>query len=229
MAAGYLIYHKSQAPKEAEKFSSALKVTNYQIPLGQIDNPLIQPIGAAPSSGKPAASQKTPDSIAPRSVALAVVSQNYLKFYRDSIANFNKISPAIANVQNTLISIQEKYQSGDNNALSPLIFQGNSQNKILDTNISAFKNSLDGWLVANKDTTNEPIKSKTKETIMVGENFSQASFDLSNAITGILNYTGTGDLNQLSQQFQVAAKKMNEQGKAFNASFVGLNNLLSNL
>ena len=226
---GYSIYQKTQTPKKTGEFSPTLQVTNYQIPAGKISTFVVQPAEITPSSGGKTISQKPTGSIPPQSVIPPAISQNYIKFYQDSITNFNKISPAINDVQQTLVVIQQKYQSGDNNALPPLISQANSQNSVLSAGILNFKNSLDSWLIANYETNDAPIKSKTGETIQAGKDFSQSASDFSDATAGILNYTGTGDLNQLSQQFQAAAQRVSDGGKILTKLFTELNNAFSSL
>ncbi|MDP3052957.1 MAG: hypothetical protein Q8N22_03340 [bacterium] len=232
---GYFLYHNNQ-PKEigskTNKPNPTLETLNYQIPSGGIDTSFsqIQPAEIASPSKQPTTPQKT-SPIPPQSVTVkpAVISQNYINFYQDSINNLNKIPAAMSEIQKTLAALQEKYQNGDTNALLSLISLGVSQNAVLATDASNLKNSLDNWTLANSQTTDAAIKLKTDETIEAGKTFAQSALELSDILGKILNSQDNNEIDQLSQQLQVSMQKINDTGSQSNKLFTELNNLLKNL
>ncbi|MFA5083936.1 MAG: hypothetical protein WC475_00920 [Candidatus Paceibacterota bacterium] len=229
---GYSIYHKNQTPEGTGESNPTLEVVNYQIPSGEITTLAIQPAELPSFSQTPVNSQTSQTQsgpIPPESIIPPAISQNYAKFYQESINNLNKIPPDIGPIQETLLAIEEAYQNNDMEALTTLVAQGTVQNAVLSADIANLKTSLDGWLTANDQTNDAAIKAKTAETIENGKVYTQASFEFSDALGKIFAYTGEGDLEQLVAQLQTTAQNMSNKITKLNNSFTELNNLLTEL
>ncbi len=155
------------------------------------------------------------------------LGKDYLTFYQNTVNNLNKILATIGIIQQILVEIGQKYENRDNSALYSSLSKGADENLILVKNISDFKNSLDSWSLANKQIGDKPLQSKTEQVINAGYDFVQSSSEFSEAVGKILSFKGVGNFNELSQQVQNTAQKINDSGKILNQLFNELNSALS--
>ena len=222
----YFWYKKNLSDElipDQNETAPAPKTFNYQIPVVNIQN---QP--SSTSSQIQRDQLKTiPAPTNSTAKKQSIIGQDYLAHYQNSINYLNQISNNLKNIQQTLVEIEKNYNDKNYLVLPRLVSKAGDENLSFTKIVLELKNSFDNWSTANRNTTNEIIKSKTDQVIEVGFGYIQSSLDFSKSTDKILAYKGIGDFNKLSGEFQEAAQKMETDGKKLNKLIGELNNILA--